>query len=132
MLLHAGKKLGAAIQVKGGETVTAKLAPLGSVAGKLVDTDGQPVAGVTVGVQFPSGPGNELYREAKLAQTPVVTAADGTFHLDGVVPGVKFYLSLTKGRTYYVGEPKIGLRQAEAGKTLELGALPVRAQQLGQ
>ena len=41
--------------------------------------------------------------------------------MDGIVPGVKFYLSLNKGRTYYIGEPKIGLRQAEAGKTLELG-----------
>jgi RNA polymerase sigma factor (sigma-70 family) len=128
MLLHAEKKLGGTVQVKGGETVTAKLAPLGSVAGKLVDTDGQPIAGVTVGVQFATGPGNELYREAKLAQPPSVTAADGTFKVDGVVPGVKFYLSLTKGRTYYAGEPKIGQRQAEAGKTVDLGSLPVKAQ----
>jgi len=129
MLLHADKKLGGTVQVKGGETVKAKLAPLGSVAGKLVDTDGQPIAGVTVGIQFATGPGNELYRDAKLAQPPSVTAADGTFKVDGVVPGVKFYLGLTKGRTYYAGEPKIGLRQAEAGKTVELGSLPVKAQQ---
>ena len=132
MLLHPEKKLGGTAEVKGGETVTAKLVPLGAAAGKLVDTDGQPVAGVTVGTSFPKGPGSELYREAKLARPPVVTAADGSFQLDGVVPGVKFYLSLSKGRTYYVGEPKIGLRQAEAGKTIDLGTLPVRALPLGQ
>ena len=132
MLLHPGKKLGGVVRVKGGETVTAKLAPLASVTGKLVETDGQPIAGVTVGLNFPNRPGDELYREAWATRAPVVTVADGSFKLDGVVPGVKFYLSLNKGRTYYVGEPKIGLRQAEAGKTLELGTLPVRGQPLGQ
>jgi hypothetical protein len=132
MLLHADKKLGGTVQVKADETVTARLAPLAAVTGKLVDTDGQPITGVTVGISFPNGPGGELYREARLAQPPSVTAADGTFKVDGVVPAVKFYLSLMKGRTYYVGEPKIGLRQADAGKTLELGTLPVKAQQSGQ
>jgi RNA polymerase sigma factor (sigma-70 family) len=132
MILHSEKKLGGTVEVKGGQTVMARLAPLGTVAGKLVDTDGHPIAGVAVGVQFPTGPGDELYREAKLAKAPAVTAADGSFHLGGVVPGVKFYLSLTKGREYYVGEPKIGLRQAEAGKTLDLGTLPVKGQRLGQ
>ena len=71
---------------------------------------------------------DELYREAKLTQPPALTAADGTFKVESVVPGVKFYLSMNKGRTYYVGEPKIGLRQAEPGKTLELGSLPVKGQ----
>lgn len=132
MLLHPEKKLGGTAEMRGGQTVTARLVPLGAVAGKLVDTDGHPVAGVTVGVQFPKGSGSELYREVRLARPPVVSAADGSFRLDGVVPGVKFHLDLTKGRTYYVGEPKIGPRQAEAGKTVDLGTLPVRGQTLGQ
>jgi RNA polymerase sigma factor (sigma-70 family) len=132
MLLHPERGLGGTVEVKGGQTVTAKLAPLGSVAGKLVSTDGQPIPGVTVGVQFPKGPGNELYREAKLARAPAITGKDGSFKLDAIVPGVKFYLSLNKGREYYVGEPKIGLRQAEAGKTVDLGTLPVKGQVLGQ
>jgi hypothetical protein len=132
MAIHPGKKLGGSVQVKGGETVTLKLVPLATVTGKLVDTDKQPIAGVTVGLQFPNGPGSELYREANAGKPPVVTAADGSFKLEGVVPGVRFFLSLVKGQSYFVGEPKIGLRQAEAGKTLELGALPVRAQQFGQ
>jgi RNA polymerase sigma factor (sigma-70 family) len=132
MAIHSGKKLGGTVQVKGGETATLKLVPLATVTGKLVDTDKQPIAGVTVGLQFPNGPGGELYREANAGKAPVLTAADGSFKLDGVVPGVRFYLSMNKGQSYFVGEPKIGLRHADPGKTLELGALPVRAQQLGQ
>ena len=132
MAIHPGKKLGGSVSVKGGETASLKLVPLGTVTARLVDTDKQPIAGVVVGLQFPNGPGGELYREANAGRPPVVTAADGTFKLDGVVPGAKFYLSLVKGQSYYTGEPKIGLKQAEAGKTLELGTLPVRAQQFGQ
>ena len=48
------------------------------------------------------------------------------------MPGVKFYLSMNKERTYYVGEPRIGLRQVEAGQALDMGALKVKGQVLGQ
>jgi hypothetical protein len=90
------------------------------------------VAGVTVGLQFPGGPGNELYREARLTQAPVLTDKDGSFRLDGAMPGVKFSLSLTKGQQYFVGEPRIGLREVTPGKTLDLGTLPVKSRRFGE
>jgi hypothetical protein len=132
-LFHPEKKLAGTVTVTGDdkEPVVAKLASTGTVTGKL-EEDGRPVAGVTVGLQFPGGPGNELYREARVTRAPVVTDKDGAFRLDGVVPGVKFSLSLTKGQQYYVGEPRIGLRQVEAGKTLELGTLTVRGRRFGE
>jgi RNA polymerase sigma factor (sigma-70 family) len=133
-LLHPEKHLAGTVTVRGDEKgpVTAKLAPAGAVTGKLVDTDGRPISGVTVGVQFPQSTGSELYRHTKIAQKPVVTDKDGAFNLDAIVPGVKFSFSLSRGREYFLGEPKIGYRQVEPGKTLELGSLAVRGQKLGQ
>jgi RNA polymerase sigma factor (sigma-70 family) len=134
LLMHPEKKLGTSVVIKADEKepVIAKLSPLGSVFGKLTDTDGQPISGVMVGIQFPNGPGGELYREVKLTQTAPVTDKDGTFRVDGIVPGVKFYLSMNKGRAYYVGEPRIGLRQVDAGQALDMGNLKVKGQVLGQ
>ena len=87
------------MRVRGDEkdAVTAKLVPAGSITGKLVDTDGRPVSGVAVNLQFPAGPGSDLYREIKAGQPLAVTDKDGAFRVDGIVPGVKFDLSLTKG-----------------------------------
>lgn len=134
LLLHPEKKLGASVAIKGDEKgpVTAKLTPLGSATGQLTDTDGQPIAGIAVGIQFPNGPGGELYREVKLTKVAPVTDGEGRFRVDEILPGVKFYLSMNKGRTYFVGEPRIGLRQVEAGKVLELGALKVKGQMPGE
>jgi hypothetical protein len=33
---------------------------------------------------------------------------------------------------YFVGEPKIGQKQVEAGKTLDLGALTVKGRRFGE
>jgi RNA polymerase sigma factor (sigma-70 family) len=133
-LLHPEKKLAGWVRVRGDEKepVTAKLAPVGLVTGKLVDPDGRPVAGVAVNLQFPSGPGGDLYRETLAGRPLAVTGPDGAFRLEPVVPGVKFGLSLTKGQMYFVGEPKIGQRQVEAGQTLDLGAVPVKGRRFGE
>jgi hypothetical protein len=54
---------------------------------------------------------------------------EGRFTLTGVVPGMKFYLQTRQGQTYFVGEPRIGLREVEPGKTLDLGAWKLKPQQ---
>ena len=56
MAIHPGQKLGGTIRVKGGETATAEAGPARPVTGKLVDTDKQPIAGVTVGLPVPGRP----------------------------------------------------------------------------
>jgi RNA polymerase sigma factor (sigma-70 family) len=133
-LLHQEKKLAGWVRVRGDEKepVTAKLAPAGSVTGKLVDPDGQPIGGVAVSLQFPPGAGNDLYRDIYAGRPAAVTDKDGAFRVDAVVPGVKFTLSLTKGQSYFLGEPRIGQKQAEAGKTLELGSLTVKGRKFGE
>jgi protocatechuate 3,4-dioxygenase beta subunit len=133
-LLHAEKKLGGWVRVRGDEkeAVTAKLLPLGAVMGKIVDSDGRPITGVSVSLQFPDGPGGELYREVRSAQPPVVTDEDGAFRIDGIVPSVKFTLSLVRGREYFLGEPRIGQKQMFPAQTLDLGSLTVKAQKFGE
>jgi hypothetical protein len=132
--LHAEKKLGGWVRVRGDEkeAVTAKLLPLGAVMGKIVDSDGRPITGVSVSLQFPDGPGGELYREVRSAQPPVVTDEDGAFRIDGIVPSVKFTLSLVRGREYFLGEPRIGQKQMFPAQTLDLGSLTVKAQKFGE
>jgi hypothetical protein len=122
------------VRVRGDEKepVTAMRAPAGAATGKLVDPDGGPVAGVTVNLQFPSGPGGELYRDIQAGRPLAVTDQDGAFRVEPIVPGVKFSLSLTKGQSYFVGEPKIGQREVKPGQTLELGSLTVKGRRFGE
>ena len=111
------------------EPPVVKLQPTGSITGRLLDMDGQPLAGVQV---LPSGEKraiSELFRELQQRRPAVETDKEGRFRVDGLVPDVKISLGLTKGRTYFVGEPRIGLRQVGPGKTLDLGDVRVRASQ---
>jgi RNA polymerase sigma factor (sigma-70 family) len=133
-LLHPEKKLAAWVRVRGDEKgpVTVKLAPAGVVTGKLVDPDGRPVAGVTVNLQFPDGPGGDLYRDIQAGRPMGVTDKDGAFRIEPIVPGVKFGLSLTKGQMYFQGEPRIGQKEVKPGQTLELGSLTVKGRRFGE
>ena len=134
-VLHVEKKLGGTVKIRGDEkeAVTVKLALVGSIAGKLIDTDGRPIAGVTVGIQFPGGESaNDLYRQIQLTQTPPKTDQDGLFRFDGILPSVKFYLTMTKGQEYFAGEPKIGPKEVKAGQILELGELKVKGRKFGE
>ena len=132
-LVHQEKNLAAWVRVRGDdkEPVVAKLMPAGSVTGKLVDSDGRPIAGVAVNLQF-VGSGNDLYRDLKAGRPMAETDKDGSFRIDGVVPGTKFGLSLTKAQQYFLAEPKIGQKQVESGKTLELATLTVKGKRFGE
>ena len=111
---------------------TAKLATAGTMAGKLVDPDGRPISGVAVNLQFPTGPGSDLYRETRGGRPLAVSDQDGSFRIDGIIPGVRFNLSMTKGQMYFLGEPRIGQKQVETGKTLELGTQTVKGRKFGE
>src|SRR5262249_18748796 len=71
-----------------------------------------------------------LYHYLERTSSGVKADKDGRFTLSGAVPGVKFYLQTRKGETYFVGEPKIGLREVEPGKTLDLGDWKLKPQWL--
>jgi hypothetical protein len=130
VFLHPEKKLGGTAVVRGDEKepVVVKLAPLGTVTGRFVDTDGVALAGATLRLNCPDRIVSELYRQIELTAPVVKTDKDGRFTLSDVVPNVKFYVQTNKGNTYYVGEPRIGLKEVEPGKTLDLGERKLKPQ----
>jgi RNA polymerase sigma factor (sigma-70 family) len=87
--------------------LTVKLQPCGSVSGRLVDQDGQPVAGV----RLPGRLGNSQ---------EITTDKEGRFHAEGLVPGVE----------YHVMRPKVIATVlvtvvVEPGKNKDLGDLKI-------
>jgi len=128
---HRERKLGGHVIVRGNEqeAVTVRMEPLGTVAGRLLDPDGQPLAGIEVSLSMPLTVESELFRYLNAQMEPVKTDKDGRFRLEGVLPKLIFQLGLRQGRTYYQGEPIIGSKQVGAGKTLDLGDVRVRGTQ---
>ncbi|MBO0700185.1 MAG: carboxypeptidase regulatory-like domain-containing protein, partial [Zavarzinella sp.] len=126
--VHREKKLGGTATVRGDEKdpVVVRLAPLGSVTGTFTDLDGVPLAGATVGLNWPDRVRSDLYRELDRSAPTVKTDKDGKFRLDGIVPGVMFGLAVSKGDVTFVGEPRIGQRKVDAGQVRDLGVMKLK------
>jgi hypothetical protein len=86
--------------------LTIKLQPCGSISGRLVDQDGQPVAGVST-----KGKGG----------LPITTDKEGRFHVEGLVPGMKYTIMRPK-----VVATVLVQVVAEPGKNKDLGDLKLR------
>jgi hypothetical protein len=122
---HPGRNLGGTLTVRGDEkeAPVARLAPAGEVTGRVLDADGQSVAGAMVMLSLSDDAAQELYRLVAQRQEPVRTGTDGRFRLHGVIANMKFGLNFQKERTYLVGVPRIGQKQVEPGQVLDLGDL---------
>src|SRR5206468_4235758 len=99
VVFHPEKNLGGTVTIRGDEKepVVAKLGPVGKVAGRFLEADGNPLAGAEVSINARGTIASELYRFASPTGKPVVTDKDGRFTLSGVVPGVSFSLQIRKG-----------------------------------
>ncbi|HTU91583.1 MAG TPA: carboxypeptidase-like regulatory domain-containing protein, partial [Gemmataceae bacterium] len=128
LFFHAERKLAGALTVRGDEkeSPVVRLGPAGSVIGRVLDRDGQPIAGADINPDSPDRSAGELYRQLRQRQPAVRTDKAGRFRLEGIVPEVKFTLAIVRGRTFFVGEPRIGLRQVKPGETLDLGDVRVK------
>lgn len=124
-IYHPAKRLGGTVVVRGDEKepVIARLGSLGKVTGRMRDTEGNPLSDAEISINPRGEPASELYRFADPTGKPVITDEQGRFALDGVVPGIAFYLQIQKGDSYFAGKPKIGLRQLKPGESLNLGDL---------
>jgi protocatechuate 3,4-dioxygenase beta subunit len=128
VFFHPGRKLAGQLTVRGDEkeSPAVGLLPTGAVTGRVLDADGQLVAGAEIDLSLPGETAQELYRQLNQRREAVRTDRDGGFRLEGLVPGLKFGLSIRQGRTFLVGEPRIGLKEVGAGKTLDLGDIRTR------
>jgi RNA polymerase sigma factor (sigma-70 family) len=128
VFFHDSKKLGGMATVRGDEkeAIVVKLAPLGSVSGRLVAEDGKPLKDVDVSIIPDSAIGTDLYRMAAPSGKPVRTDKDGRFRVDGVVPNLKCELQLRQGRTILVRAARFGALQVKAGEIADLGDVTIK------
>src|SRR5205807_2657288 len=84
-IYHAERQLAAVLRVRGDEPgpLAVRLSPAGAVAGRVVDGDGQPVAGARVIPVYRDGAGRELDRYLRRRRGLLQTDAEGRFRLDG-------------------------------------------------
>jgi len=130
LFYHAGRNLAGTLTLRGDEkeAPVVRLGPAGAVTGRVLDADGEPIAGAVVGLYFTDRTAQELERQRDQGREVVRTGKDGRFRLEGLVPNVKFGLQIQQGRVYLVGQPKIGFREVGPGATLDLGAFRVKPQ----
>jgi RNA polymerase sigma factor (sigma-70 family) len=123
VFFHPGRRLAGRLTVRGDEKKppAVRLVPAGAVTGRLLDVDGQPIAGAEVAVNQDAVIVRELYRELAQGHEPVRTDRDGRFRLESVVPDLPFGLAMHQGHTFLAGEPRIGTIRVGPGKTLDLG-----------
>jgi hypothetical protein len=124
LVYHQGKQLAGAYTIKAGETgpVTVKLEPCGIVTGRLVDSDGLPLAEaeLTGSLWF-----KDLKHEYGRLPDPIKTDQHGRFRAEGLVPGRKYTLHLWKGRIMIKVVPGAKEIVVARGQTKDLGDLTV-------
>jgi hypothetical protein len=125
VLLHPERKLAGVLTVRGDEKepLTARLAPTGSLTGRLVDLDGRPIADADISLFFKDFTVRQLYFQLDEQRPPIRSGKDGRFRVEGVLPDLEFYLTIRRGRKYLNTEPEIGSKQVKTGETLDLGEL---------
>jgi Carboxypeptidase regulatory-like domain len=132
LFVHRERKLAGQLVVRGDEKgdVTVRLAPWGALTGRVLDADGQPLAGVRIQLSFlhPT-----FFQPVTWWVEPqgeeVRTDRDGRFRAEGLTPGLKFRLSAAGDNTFLrlAGTPD-GMRALSvgAGQTKDLGDLTAR------
>jgi RNA polymerase sigma factor (sigma-70 family) len=129
VLFHKERKLAGSLTIKGDEKspVVARLGPTGALKGKLVDADGNPLAGVVVDLHYRQRVASEIHGVVYHAKQ-IVTDAAGAFTLDDLIPDQKLELSFHHGKMKFQREPKPAdaTIQVKSGETRDLGAIKLK------
>jgi len=126
--LHAGRKLAAVVTLRGDEKepVIVRLAPAAVLAGRVLDADGQPVAGAEV-YQLYSTPLGRQFTKSQSRWAMPRTDREGRFRLEAVVPGLPLDLGFIKGRQMLVPQTKLDVKPLQSGQSLDLGDIRTKA-----
>ncbi len=126
---HPGRKLAGTLTLKGDEKppVVAKLGPAGSIKGQLLDTDGNPLAGVEIDVHYRQRVAAEIHKILHQGKQ-IVTDVNGVFALDDLIPEQKFELSFGQGKRGFVRTPKLAnpAIEVKAGESRDVGAIKLK------
>ena len=127
VFVHVARKLAAVMTLRGDEKepVTVRLAPTAVLTGRVLDADGEPVAGAEVYELYSTSAGRQLTKSQVRWFRPR-TDKEGRFRLDGIVPGLEMELGFVKGRQMLVPQERREVTPPESGKTLDLGELRVK------
>jgi hypothetical protein len=122
---HAEKKLGAAVLIKGDEpsTFQVRLQPCATITGRVLDPDGEPLAGKGLAGYVEDGQLNVAVGWAGFFWG--TTGKDGRFRIEGLIPGLKVgaYLSVSPAR---LGDKVFQNVSLEPGKTRDVGTYQVK------
>jgi RNA polymerase sigma factor (sigma-70 family) len=123
------KKLAGSLRLTANEKepIVAKLGPVGTIRGRLLDAEGKPLAGVVVDARFRDGEAghiHEIIHKAKHA----ITDSDGSFSLDELLPDLKFELTFRQGKRGFerVAKPTEATIEVKAGATCDVGAIELK------
>jgi RNA polymerase sigma factor (sigma-70 family) len=137
--VHTGQKLGGTVVVgPNDKTPVIHLSPWGTLTGRVVGSDGQPIAGVHIGlafgfpgVKFSSRPTPPPSATAKLyahllGDRKVTTGADGRFRCDVPFAEVRFNLSFVHKGKRLAAEKAPREVTVAPGKTKDLGDVKLK------
>jgi len=135
VFLHAKRKLAALATLRGDEKepVTVKLAPTAVLTGRVLDSEGQPVAGAEIYLFYATPLGEaETSLSAMpgfaLQDRPPRTDKEGRFRLETIVPGLSVtHLRFLKGRHIFESQPRLNVEPLQSGQTRDLGDIRTKS-----
>jgi hypothetical protein len=129
VFFHPLRKLAGTLTLKGDEkpTIIVKLGPAGAIKGRLLDSDGEPLAGIAVDLRFKDREAAEVH-EVIHKSKQAITDANGMFLLDDVIPELKFQLSVRRGQQRFEHQTKPAEMaiQVKPGECRDLGAIKLK------
>jgi RNA polymerase sigma factor (sigma-70 family) len=131
-LVHVEKKLAGSVVVKGGDKgpLVVKLVPAAALTGRLVTPEGKPVAdGELTALQGAIDQPQPRNADPTVGSLPdrIRPDKDGKFRIEGLVPGLTYYLGFSKGMYLHrLGGAAGGKLTFDPGQTRDLGDVVVK------
>jgi hypothetical protein len=107
--------------------LVVKLGAMGALKGRLLDSDGKPLAGLAVTVHYREREAEKVHRLIHEAKQ-IVTDATGAFTLDELIPEVKFEFTIHRRKRRFERETKSAdsALQVKPGECRDLGVLKLK------